>query len=285
MKGKVGLICEGGGTKAAYTCGVLHAFLDNGIHIPYCVGISAGAEVLLSYVARQPQRLRIMGVEAACQSGAIGLKPFIKEGGLFGINFILDFLEEHAPLDEKTFFECDQQLEIGVYNIEKDCVEYHGKEMYDPNGKELIKASCALPMINRPVKFNGQMYMDAGIIDMISIEQSIKVGNDKHIFISTKEEGYVRKPAPNYQLVAAGIMHRKEPNVKEHLRNRHINYEKQWKIVKDLQKEGKAIVLRPSADYGITRYTHDQESLTRWYDLGYQDTIDRLSMIKEFLEK
>ena len=127
--------------------------------------------------------------------------------------------------------------------------------------------------------------MDAGIIDMISIEQSIKVGNDKHIFISTKEEGYVRKPAPNYQLVAAGIMHRKEPNVKEHLRNRHINYEKQWKIVKDLQKEGKAIVLRPSADYGITRYTHDQESLTRWYDLGYQDTIDRLSMIKEFLEK
>ena len=57
MKEKIGLICEGGGTKAAYTCGVLHAFLDNGIHIPYCVGISAGAEVLLSYVEKNFKEL------------------------------------------------------------------------------------------------------------------------------------------------------------------------------------------------------------------------------------
>ncbi len=285
MKEKIGLICEGGGTKAAYTCGVLHAFLDNGIHIPYCVGISAGAEVLLPYVSRQPERLRITGVEAACQDGSIGLKPFIKEKGLFGINFVCDFLEEHAPLDTKTFFESETQLDIGVYNIKEDRIEYHPKTMYDPKGQELLKASCALPMINRPVKFNGEMYMDAGIIDMISIEQSIKAGNTKHIFISTKEEGYVRKPAPSWQLFAASILHRKEPKVKEHLKNRHINYEKQWGLVKKLQDEGKAIVLRPSADYGITRYTHDKEALTKWYDLGYQDTQDRLEMIKKFIEE
>ena len=28
MAEKIGLICEGGGTKAAYTCGVLQCFLD-----------------------------------------------------------------------------------------------------------------------------------------------------------------------------------------------------------------------------------------------------------------
>lgn len=42
--------------------------------------------------------------------------------------------------------------------------------------------------------------MDAGLIDMIPIEQSIRRGNEKHIFISTKEENYVRKPAPQWQL-------------------------------------------------------------------------------------
>ena len=35
------------------------------------------------------------------------------------------------------------------------------------------------------------MWMDAGLVDMISIEQSLRAGNDKHIVISTKEEGYV----------------------------------------------------------------------------------------------
>ena len=45
MSKKIGLICEGGGTKAAYTCGVLQCFLDNDINFPYTVGISAGAEI------------------------------------------------------------------------------------------------------------------------------------------------------------------------------------------------------------------------------------------------
>ena len=44
MKEKIGLICEGGGTKAAYTAGVLQCFLDNNIELPYTVGISAGAD-------------------------------------------------------------------------------------------------------------------------------------------------------------------------------------------------------------------------------------------------
>ena len=38
MAEKIGLICEGGGTKAAYTCGVLQCFLDYDIEFPYTVG-------------------------------------------------------------------------------------------------------------------------------------------------------------------------------------------------------------------------------------------------------
>ena len=97
--------------------------------------------------------------------------------------------------------------------------------------------------------------MDAGLVDMIPIEQSIRQGNTKHVFISTKEENYVRKPAPG------------------------------WQIVKELEEQGNAIVLRPSADYGVTRYTHDKELLGRWFDLGYEDTKNRLDMIREFMEK
>ena len=37
MAEKIGLICEGGGTKAAYTCGVLQCFLDYDIEFPYTV--------------------------------------------------------------------------------------------------------------------------------------------------------------------------------------------------------------------------------------------------------
>lgn len=284
MSTKTGLICEGGGTKAAYTCGVLQCFLDNNIEFPYCVGISAGAEVLLPFVSKQNKRLRISGVDAASDPKAIGLSPLIHERGVFGINHVCKFIEEHAPLDYKAFMKNRTQLDIGVYNMDTNKVEYFSKEYFDPEEQRLMKASCSLFLLTRPIRFRNHLYMDAGLVDMIPIEQSIRQGMEKHVFISTKEENYVRKPAPGWQLQLARLMYPGNKEIRENLRIRHENYNRQWGIVKDLEKQGKALVLRPSADYGVTRYTHDKELLGRWYDLGYQDTLDRLDTIRKFME-
>lgn len=281
---KIGLICEGGGTKGAYTCGVLQCFLDHGIKFPYTVGISMGAEVLATFVAEQRERLRIIGVDATSEKKAIGLSPLLKEKGVFGINYVCDYLEEHAPFDYETFMKSETELEIGVYNMETNELEYIGKEGLDYPEQNLIKASCALFLLTKPVKYNGKLYMDAGLVDMIPVQQSINAGMEKHIFISTKEENYVRKPAPGWQLAAARLAYPKNKQVKEFLRVRHENYAKQWGIVKKLQEEGKALVLRPSADYGITRYTNDREKLQKWFQLGYDDTMERLDAIQAFMK-
>lgn len=284
MNKKIGLICEGGGTKAAYTCGVLQCFLDNNIEFPYTVGISAGAEVLLPFVSKQRERLRISGVDAASDPKAIGISPIIHERGIFGINHVCKFIEEHAPLDYKTFMNNPTQLDIGVYNMDSNKVEYFGKNYFDPIEQRLMKASCSLFLLTRPVKYRKHMYMDAGLVDMIPIEQSIRQGMEKHVFISTKEENYERKPAPNWQINLARLFYPGNKTIRENLRIRHENYQKQWGIVKKLEEEGNAIVLRPSKDYGVTRYTHDKELLGRWFDLGYQDTLQRLDKIREFME-
>lgn len=283
MDKKIGLICEGGGTKGAYTSGVLQAFLDYNIIFPYCVGISAGAENLLPYVSRQRERMRVTGVDSASNKGAVGIRPLIKEHGLFGIEETCRYIEEHAPLDYESFYASSTQLDIGLYNIEEGKVEYFSKE-YLNEEQLLVKAACALLLLAKPHKFQGKMYMDAGLIDMISIEQSIRAGNEKHIFISTKEENYVRKPAPKWQLALAKWVYRKYPHIAEDLSIRHENYEKQWNKVKELEAQGKALVLRPSEDHGISRYTTDKTKLEPWFNLGYTDTVSRLEKIKEFMK-
>ncbi len=282
---KVGLICEGGGTKIAYSCGVLKCFLDYDITFPYTVGISAGAEVLLPFVSKQKDRLRITGVEAASNPKAIGMVPLFKEKGLFGIRLTCEFIENKAPLDYETFIKNETKLDVGLYNIEENKVEYFGKEYLDPNDQKLIIAACSLFILNRPVKFQGKMYMDAGLVDMIPIEQSIRQGMEKHIIISTKEEDFVRKPAGNYQVHLARMMYPRNKKIRENLKIRHINYAKQWKIVRKLEKEQKALILRPSADYGVTRYTHEAGLLGKWFDLGYEDTLQRLDTIKTFMNE
>ena len=105
------------------------------------------------------------------------------------------------------------------------------------------------------------------------------------MFISTKEANYVRKPAPTWQLRLCSLVYPKNKMIRKNLEQRHERYQEQWEIVQKLEKEGKALVLRPSADYGITRYTTDKQALQKWFDLGYRDTKERLPQIMAFLNE
>lgn len=279
---KVGLICEGGGTKAAYTAGVLECFLDEGIFVPYCAGISAGAFCLLAYVSKQKDRLRVTGVESSTRKEAVGFYPMLHEKAIFGIQSTYDFVEKKAPLDVETFRKNECELEMGLYNIETGKVEYFNKAQYKEDGS-VVKAACSLLMLTHPVVIDNKRYMDGGLVDMIPVEQALRQNCDKVIFISTKEENYVRKPAPSWQLKLAKRLYKKEPYIREDLSKRHINYQKQWEKVKELESQGKAIILRPSLDMGISRYTTDIEKLGKWYDLGYCDTKKRMAEIRSFM--
>ena len=112
----------------------------------------------------------------------------------------MNFIEDKAPLDYETFKQSKTELDVGLYNIDENRVEYFGKEAFEPVEQKLIIAACSLFILNRPVRFHDHLYMDAGLVDMIPIEQSIRKGMDKHVFISTKEENYIRKPAGAYQI-------------------------------------------------------------------------------------
>lgn len=279
---KTGLVVEGGGTKIAYTGGVLQCFLEQGIDIPYCVGISAGAMMLLPYVSRQPGRLRLTGVDAASRKDLIGLKPIMEEGSLFALEKTAQFIQEKMPLDYETFFSSPTQLDIGVYDMKTRKTRYYGKEYVDASD-DLLIASCSLLLLSKPKQFDGNTVIDAGLTDMIPVSQALKAGCEKVIVVSTKEEGYRRKKAPWWQLMGARLVYH-DRQITEDFRNRHIHYEEQWQIIHDLEKEGKALVLRPHQDYGITRYTTDREKLDAWFKLGYAETLERLGEIRAFLD-
>lgn len=276
----VGLVVEGGGTKIAYTAGALKCFLEHQIYFPYSVGISSGSEVLLAYVARQADRLSITSIDAPAQKGSIGLIPLFKEGGLFGLEATNRYIEAHAPLDFESFKQSQTEMEIGVYNMNTNAVEYFTKDYVDQD-MTLIKASCALLLLAKPYHWNGQKYFDAGLVDMISVKQALAHGCEKIVVMSTKEKGYRRKPAPKWQLWLAKLIY-KDPVIVDNLKNRHVHYQEQWDLIDQLESEGKALVLRPQKDMGITRYTTDPEKLRPWFQLGYDETLAKLDEIKAF---
>ena len=72
--------------------------------------------------------------------------------------------------------------------------------------------------------------------------------------------------------------------IRENLKLRHVRYKEQWGKVRELEKAGKALVLRPHKDLGVTRYTTDRELLAPWFQLGYDETKERMDEIRAFIE-
>lgn len=68
-----GLVLEGGAMRGVFTCGVLDYFMDNNIHFPYVVGVSAGACNGASYMSNQRGRARYSNIDLLENTITLGL--------------------------------------------------------------------------------------------------------------------------------------------------------------------------------------------------------------------
>ena len=53
---KLGMTFEGGANRAIFSCGVIDAFLEEGLMPDYFIGVSAGIAYGVSYLSRQAGR-------------------------------------------------------------------------------------------------------------------------------------------------------------------------------------------------------------------------------------
>ena len=173
---------------------------------------------------------------------------------------------------------------IGVYDM--DLGETYYIDLRDMDEKLLkLKGACSLPIIGRIVKVEGHKYLDGGITKMIPIEESIKDQNDRTLIITTKPKDYVRKSATGFVKLLMKIVYHKYPSVAKDYAVRHLNYNKQVELVKELEKEQKAIYIYPSKNVPVKRLTGDKPNLRILYELGRQDMEARKEEILAMFKK
>ncbi len=76
----VGIIDVGGGMRDIYGAGLFDYLLDEGIGIPYLMGISAGAANVASYLSRQRGRNRRSYSQYSLEKEYMSLGNLIKKG-------------------------------------------------------------------------------------------------------------------------------------------------------------------------------------------------------------
>lgn len=285
MKYRTGLVVEGGGMKCAYNAGILDAFLENGITFDYCIGASAGAGNLASYLAGQKGRNLRFFTEHIHSPQYFGLGSLLKTGNLFGLQYIYGTLiraDGKDPLDYDAIRRNRTKYEVVVTNAKTGQAEYYGKEMLRQDDYRLLMASSAIPAVCQPVVLGGKPYYDGGLSDAIPVERALSQGCDRLVVILSKNREYLRKPQ-KFRFLYSRLC-KSYPKVIEAIDHRHETYNQNLQKVFALEKAGKAFVFAPASTIHMSTYSMKEKSARELYAMGIHDFESERQNMQSFLE-
>ncbi|WP_297520039.1 patatin family protein [uncultured Clostridium sp.] len=274
------LILEGGTFRPIFSAGVMDALLDNDIMFPYCIGVSAGITNGFSYISKQKKRnLEILEVYRH-DKRYLGKRNFFKCKSIFGLDFVFDELPNKLNIfDQETFDKYEGTLLVGVTNALTGKSEYLNGMKLDKKCT-MLRATCAIPVLFPAIEIGQGKYFDGGLCDPIPIKKALEDGNEKHLIILTRPKGFKLEPKRKNAMVAK-IVKGKYPKLVDGLLKRHIKYNETVAICEELEREGKAIILRPTKEQAIESFEKDIDKLREGYKNGYDLTMERIEEIKK----
>ena len=279
---KVGLLLEGGAMRGMYTCGVLDVLLDEKIKVDCIMGVSAGALFGVNFKSRQRGRGIRFNLKYIKDKRYMGLYPLITTGNIvnqeFCFNDIPNILDD---FNYASFKRTKEDFYAVVTNMYTGKAEYKKIDELKGENVEYLRASGSMPFVSKPVEVNGQKYLDGGIADSIPIDKMVKMGYDKIIVVLTRPVGY-RKRRANTSL--AKVVYKDYPKLIDAMAKRYRVYNKSVDEVELLSKTRDVFLIRPSKYIKIKRIEKNKKVLKEMYELGVNDTKEKLTELKEYLK-
>jgi predicted patatin/cPLA2 family phospholipase len=277
------LILEGGGLRGNYTAGVLRYFMDRGLYFPYVLGVSIGACNGSNYVSRQPERNRVVNTRFVRDPRFLSYRRLLAGGGLFGMDFVFGTIPlELVPFDFDQFYRSDQRHVTTVTDCATGAPRYYEKENLGRQElMRVLQAGCSLPLLQKPVRFDGRVLMDGGIADPIPMRKSMADGNTRHVLILTQPRGYVKKASPFTRLMNLRYGH--FPALVQAFKDRHRRYNDTMAFVDARERRQAIFTIRPQASLAVGRAERNRDRLYAIYDQGYNDAAAKWSALIDYL--
>ena len=268
----IGIIDTGGGMRDVYGAGVFDWIMDHRISFPYTLGVSAGSANIASYLSRQRGRNLRYYASYSMRPEYMGVHAFLQNGSFFNLNYIYSELaneDGEDPIDMHTLKARDEIFRITATDAVTGKVQFFDKEDLHRNNMTVVKASCAIPMACKPVKYQGRKYVDGGVSEPIPYEKAFMDGCSILFVILTRPLDYIMQPEPHKSLYH--ILLRKYPKVAEDLDVHHHIYNRQVHTLKQLARDGRVVLIAPSDSCGVENTSRDSGILTSLYRVGYSD--------------
>lgn len=283
MTKEAGLVLEGGANRGVFTAGALDYLMEQEVYFPYVVGTSAGACNAVSYVSRQPGRMKRCSIITDKENRYVTVENTLKTHTLLDMDLIFEtFPQETFPFDYDTYFQSDIQCEMVVTNCITGSAEYLSEHSSRRRLMDICRASSSIPVMTKIVFVDGNPYVDGGLADSVPVIRALKTGHKKPVIILTRNKGYRKKTVRRGKNIYRVLYGKTYPNLVKSMENRARIYNKTMDYIDKWEREGKVFVLRPQVP-PVSRLERDMERMEAFYQHGYDLMKERFSELEEFL--
>ena len=281
-----GIVDVGGGMRGVFSAGIYDRFLEEGINFDLCVGVSAGSANLASYIAGNHGRVRRFYVKYPMRREYMSVNNLMHGDAFLNLDYIYTTLSNvggEDPIDFAAFDANPSDYIAVATNSVTGEPTYFGKDSIKLNDLTVLKASCCLPAVCKPITIDNINYFDGGISDPIPFQKAFDMGCDKVIVVISKPVDFRKSPQKHMPIIKAAL--KKYPKVFDRLAVRHEVYNRQLEEAIKLQEQGKVIILAPRDCYGVNTLTREPAALEKLYEEGRRCADEHLSEIKAPGEK
>ncbi len=278
---QAGLVLEGGGMRGSYTAGVLDAFLDMGLHFNDLTGVSAGACNAISYVSGQFQR-NLYIFRNCINRQYLSLWNFLTTGSFFGMRYVFYEVTRHiVPFDYAAFRNSPKRLTCVCTSVADGTPHYHTlRDLEEERDMRYLCATAAIPLASTIVQVDGKRLMDGGASDSIPIAYSLQKGNRKNVLVLTRNEGYHMRDRHQW---LPYVRYPFDRAFARQVANRAAFYNESIDLAQQQERDGNAIIIRPSLPIIAGRMEKDPAKLEAQYRVGYEDALRLRNALLEFV--
>lgn len=279
---RTGLVMEGGAMRGMFTCGILDVFLDNGISFDGAVGVSAGATFGCNIKSGQKGRAFRYNRKYCNDRRYHSIWSLVTTGDIYNAQFCYDELPYKLDKWDIDAFKANpMEFYCVATDVRTGKPVYHKCLSGEKQDIVWIRASASMPLVSRPVHIDGGIYLDGGSSDSIPLKFMEEKGYDRNLVIETQPIDYIKGQQKYMPLVR--VMMRKYPDMIRCMEERHLMYNEEKRYIRQKEKDGEVLVLRPDAPLHINPIEKDPAELQRVYDHGQEVALRNLDRIREYL--
>lgn len=199
---KIGLALGGGGMRGAAHVGVLKVLEREGIPIDYIAGTSMGSVVgglyasgvplcdleekfirgrLMKHFMTVPVSVRLAIAPLFFSTKFVGGHSY---DGLYRGNIFRKYMNKSVIQDDKSV----ETFKTPFCAIAMNLIDGKPYALSKGNLGRILQASCALPILRRPVRIDDKLFVDGGVLVNLPTEQVRAMGADIVIAVDVDEK-------------------------------------------------------------------------------------------------